>query len=226
MDDFGSHCPPPHKEGTEEVGAIDVERNRFPYAIVWSPLPLITWFLPFIGHMGICDSRGVIYDFAGPYFIGEDHMVRQPRGEGDGLPTRLGDALAFWPCRHGALAPPPPGPRERLGRPSDHVALAMCACAAPISSNLSVTHPCRPPRAHTSPAGTAHRAWACTMHFLIALLLQAFGAPTRYLTLDPSKVRATKWNSAIDVGNAVCASSRPRAVPCCRGSLCTWWRAV
>lgn len=27
------------------------------------------------GHMGIADSRGVIYDFAGPYTIGEDNMA-------------------------------------------------------------------------------------------------------------------------------------------------------
>ncbi|CAM9792683.1 unnamed protein product [Discosporangium mesarthrocarpum] len=30
---------------------------------------------PVVGHMGIADSRGVIYDFAGPYHIGEDHMA-------------------------------------------------------------------------------------------------------------------------------------------------------
>lgn len=30
---------------------------------------------PHPGHMGIADSRGVIYDFAGPYTIGEDHMA-------------------------------------------------------------------------------------------------------------------------------------------------------
>ena len=29
---------------------------------------LITWFIPFIGHMGIAYSNGVIRDFAGPYF--------------------------------------------------------------------------------------------------------------------------------------------------------------
>lgn len=34
------------------------------------------------GHMGIADSRGVIYDFAGPYTIGEDHMAF-------GRPTRF-----------------------------------------------------------------------------------------------------------------------------------------
>lgn len=32
----------------------DVERNRYPYCIVWTPLPLISWFLPMIGHTGIC----------------------------------------------------------------------------------------------------------------------------------------------------------------------------
>ena len=33
---------------------IDIKRNRFPYCIVWTPLPYISWFLPFIGHTGIC----------------------------------------------------------------------------------------------------------------------------------------------------------------------------
>ncbi len=30
---------------------------------------LFRWLLPFIGHMGICTSTGVIRDFAGPYFV-------------------------------------------------------------------------------------------------------------------------------------------------------------
>jgi len=33
---------------------IDVEKQRYPYCIVWTPLPCISWFLPFIGHTGIC----------------------------------------------------------------------------------------------------------------------------------------------------------------------------
>lgn len=57
------------------VPEVDVAENRYPYCIVWSPLPLITWLIPFIGHLGIADSRGVIYDFAGPYTIGEEHMA-------------------------------------------------------------------------------------------------------------------------------------------------------
>ena len=24
----------------------------FPHCIVWSPIPLVTWFIPFIGHLG------------------------------------------------------------------------------------------------------------------------------------------------------------------------------
>ena len=27
------------------------------------------WFVPIIGHMGICTSGGVIRDFAGPYYV-------------------------------------------------------------------------------------------------------------------------------------------------------------
>ncbi len=37
--------------------------------------------MPFIGHTGICTSAGVIYDFAGPYYISEDNM-------GFGWPTK------------------------------------------------------------------------------------------------------------------------------------------
>ena len=48
---------------------------RFPLCIVWTPLPLITQIIPCIGHTGIGDSSGVIYDFAGPYFIGKDDLA-------------------------------------------------------------------------------------------------------------------------------------------------------
>jgi len=54
---------------------IDHERSRYPYCIVWTPLPFITWLIPIIGHMGIAYSSGVIRDFAGPYYVSEDHMA-------------------------------------------------------------------------------------------------------------------------------------------------------
>jgi hypothetical protein len=61
-------------EVTERFAAIDHSRQRYPYCIVWSPLPPITWLFPFIGHTGIGDSEGIIYDFAGPYSIGRAHF--------------------------------------------------------------------------------------------------------------------------------------------------------
>ncbi|KAJ8022152.1 hypothetical protein HOLleu_39563 [Holothuria leucospilota] len=39
------------------------------------------WLIPFIGHMGIATSTGIIRDFAGPYYVSEDDM-------GFGKPTR------------------------------------------------------------------------------------------------------------------------------------------
>ena len=60
-----------HTELTQ-LGKFDPEKARFPLCIVWTPLPMISWILPFIGHTGICDSRGVIHDFAGPYTIVTD----------------------------------------------------------------------------------------------------------------------------------------------------------
>ncbi|ELW59120.1 Transmembrane protein 222 [Tupaia chinensis] len=68
--------------------AMDVERSRFPYCVgdlldVEAAHPQSrrhrvcpgSWFLPVIGHMGICTSTGVIRDFAGPYFVSEDNMA-------------------------------------------------------------------------------------------------------------------------------------------------------
>lgn len=60
---------------------INHEKQIYPYCIVWTPLPIITWFLPFIGHTGIGDSNGVLYDFAGPYTIGVGKLTF-------GAPTR------------------------------------------------------------------------------------------------------------------------------------------
>ncbi|CAL4122340.1 unnamed protein product, partial [Meganyctiphanes norvegica] len=62
-------------ESPVTVDRMDISRHRFPVCIVWTPLPLITWFLPFIGHMGISMCSGVIRDFAGPYFVSEDNMA-------------------------------------------------------------------------------------------------------------------------------------------------------
>uniref|UniRef100_A0A2P2I2P9 Transmembrane protein 222-like n=2 Tax=Hirondellea gigas TaxID=1518452 RepID=A0A2P2I2P9_9CRUS len=54
---------------------LDIKKHRFPNCIVWTPLPLLTWIFPVIGHMGIADSNGIIHDFAGPYMVSEDNMA-------------------------------------------------------------------------------------------------------------------------------------------------------
>eukprot|EP00732_Lithocolla_globosa_P005890 Lithocolla_globosa_v1_NODE_6425_length_1089_cov_39.829787.p1 type:complete len:160 gc:universal NODE_6425_length_1089_cov_39.829787:1008-529(-) len=70
------------EEGEEsQTFQIDVEKSRYPYCIVWTPIPCLTWIFPFIGHMGIATSNGYIYDFAGPYFVSVDDMAF-------GTPTR------------------------------------------------------------------------------------------------------------------------------------------
>lgn len=52
------------------------------FTILWSPLPPITWILPFIGHMGIADSRGIASDFQGPYYVADQGRMAF------GAPTR------------------------------------------------------------------------------------------------------------------------------------------
>lgn len=55
--------------------AVDIPRQRYPTSIVWTPLPLLTWLFPLIGHTGICNAEGVIHDFAGPYTVTVDNMA-------------------------------------------------------------------------------------------------------------------------------------------------------
>lgn len=46
---------------------LDHDLHRYPFCLVWTPIPLLTWIFPFIGHLGIATSQGVIRDFAGEY---------------------------------------------------------------------------------------------------------------------------------------------------------------
>ena len=67
---------------SEPPSKILPREERYPFCIVWSPLGPITSCFPYVGHMGICDSRGYIWDFQGPYAIGRDNMAF-------GNPTRI-----------------------------------------------------------------------------------------------------------------------------------------
>lgn len=63
----------------------------FPCCIVWTPIPVVTWLLPFMGHMGVCTSAGRILDFAASFYVSADAMAF-------GNPTKS----AHWPspCLH------------------------------------------------------------------------------------------------------------------------------
>ncbi len=62
---------------------VDPLRERYPFCVVWTPIPVLSWILPMVGHVGICDSQGIIHDFAGSYFISEDSML-------------FGDPVKYW----------------------------------------------------------------------------------------------------------------------------------
>lgn len=49
--------------------------DRYPYSIVWTPLPVLSWVIPIIGHTGIANSEGIIYDFGGSYYIAVDNFT-------------------------------------------------------------------------------------------------------------------------------------------------------
>uniref|UniRef100_F1LCP5 Transmembrane protein 222 n=2 Tax=Ascaris TaxID=6251 RepID=F1LCP5_ASCSU len=67
----------PYSPGSAEDGVRDIDpsRGRFPLCIVWTPIPLLTWLFPFMGHMGIATSGGIIRDFAGSYCVNENEMA-------------------------------------------------------------------------------------------------------------------------------------------------------
>lgn len=52
-----------------EGGEPIPERDYFPRCIVWSPIPVLTYLLPCVGHLGIVTTEGEIQDFAGSYYI-------------------------------------------------------------------------------------------------------------------------------------------------------------
>jgi len=62
-------------ESASTLKKINAKRNRFPYCIVWTPIPFITYIIPSIGHTGIGTSSGIIHDFAGSYFISVDDFA-------------------------------------------------------------------------------------------------------------------------------------------------------
>jgi transmembrane protein 222 len=76
------HIVEPSSDRSEYDSSGTKDHDDLSFTIVWSPLPPITWLIPFIGHTGICDSNGIASDFQGPYYVGDDGRMAF------GAPTR------------------------------------------------------------------------------------------------------------------------------------------
>lgn len=57
------------------LGEVDPKKARFPCCIVWTPLPIVSWLAPYIGHVGICREDGAVLDFAGSNFVSVDNFA-------------------------------------------------------------------------------------------------------------------------------------------------------
>lgn len=54
---------------------VDPKKAKFPCCIVWTPLPIVSWLAPYIGHVGIGREDGKVLDFAGSNFVNVDNFA-------------------------------------------------------------------------------------------------------------------------------------------------------
>lgn len=54
---------------------VDPKKAKFPCCIVWTPLPIVSWLAPYIGHVGIGHEDGKVLDFAGSNFVNVDNFA-------------------------------------------------------------------------------------------------------------------------------------------------------
>ncbi len=52
-DDHDHDATSPGVGFARQNSSVNVKYQRYPYCIVWTPIPLISWLLPVIGHTGI-----------------------------------------------------------------------------------------------------------------------------------------------------------------------------
>ena len=60
---------------TRDLKDINPNNNCFPYCIVRTPIPCLTYIIPSIGHTGIGNSTGIIHDFAGSFYVSIDDFA-------------------------------------------------------------------------------------------------------------------------------------------------------
>ena len=55
--------------------AVIPKAKYFPCCVCWSTIPMLTWFIPVVGHAAISDTNGWIYDFQYSYSIGKHRQT-------------------------------------------------------------------------------------------------------------------------------------------------------
>nr|GFD03328.1 protein reversion-to-ethylene sensitivity1 [Tanacetum cinerariifolium] len=63
------------KHGFWPLDQIDPTKSRFPCCLVWTPLPVVSWLAPFIGHVGLCMDDGAVVDFSGSNLVTIDDFA-------------------------------------------------------------------------------------------------------------------------------------------------------
>ncbi|CAJ1972866.1 unnamed protein product [Sphenostylis stenocarpa] len=53
---------------------IDPTKAKFPWCLVWTPFPVVSWLAPFFGHVGICREDGAVIDFSGSHELNVDNF--------------------------------------------------------------------------------------------------------------------------------------------------------
>ncbi|XP_071727313.1 protein REVERSION-TO-ETHYLENE SENSITIVITY1 [Rutidosis leptorrhynchoides] len=54
---------------------INPTKSKFPCCLVWTPLPVVSWLAPFIGHVGLCMEDGTVIDFSGSNLVNVDEFA-------------------------------------------------------------------------------------------------------------------------------------------------------
>ncbi|KAJ4460733.1 putative transmembrane protein [Paratrimastix pyriformis] len=58
-----------------EVVAFEPKKRRFPLCLIWTTLPILSWLIPFIGHVEIAASDGKSQGFQGAYTVAVDNFA-------------------------------------------------------------------------------------------------------------------------------------------------------